>query len=111
MGWPPEVMEQATPAHQIRRLYEAVTRFIERNLGHSAVGPAVFALGKTSEPGAQPVFDKVLEHHLERDGAVLYQALIALENLGVLLPGSNGQWSIRDTKHHQKIARNYLSQK
>ncbi len=110
-GWPREVMEQATPPQQIHRLCEALIRFVERNLDHSAVGPAVFALGKALEPGARPVFDRVLEHHLERDGAALYQALIALDNLGVLLPGSTGHWSISETQHNQDVASRYLAQK
>ncbi|HYH98290.1 M20 family metallopeptidase [Hyalangium sp.] len=110
MGWPPEVIDQETSEAGVHLLRDALTRFIHRWMEHPSAGLAVWALGKLHYPGLKPLFDEVLEHHLERDPNLLYQALIALQNLGIRLPGEEQGMSVYEVERNRVMARSYRLQ-
>ena len=62
-----------------------VSEYIASNLNNSdrAMGPAVFALGKTYQDKYLNLFKSVMAQRLEIDLNSAYQAGIAIENLGV----------------------------
>ncbi|WP_224371717.1 M20 family metallopeptidase [Hyalangium versicolor] len=107
MGWPPEVIAQETSKEGDRKLRDALTRFVRRWIEHPSAGLAVWALGKLRAPEFKPLFDEVLEHHLERDPNLLYQALIALQNLDIPLSGLRQDMSVDEVERNRAIARSY----
>lgn len=110
MGWPPEVIDQETSEPGGRQLRDALIRFIRRWREHPAAGMAVWALGKLRDPELRPLFDEVLEHHLERDPNVLFQALMALRNLGIRVPGDEQGLSVHEVERNRILARSYRLQ-
>jgi succinyl-diaminopimelate desuccinylase len=111
MGWPPEVIEQETSEAGAHQLREALTRFIHRWMAHPSAGLAVWALSKLRDPGLKPLFDEVLEHHLERDPSILFQALVALQNVGIRLPGAEQGLSVNEAERNRVLARSYRLQR
>ncbi len=111
MGWPPEVIEQETSEAGGRQLRDALIRFIRRWQENPAAGMAVWALGKLRDPELKSLFEEVLEHHLERDPNVLFQALIALQNLGIRMPGDEQGMSVHEVERNRILARSYRMQR
>jgi succinyl-diaminopimelate desuccinylase len=110
MGWPPEVIDQEISLVGGHQLRDALVRFIHRWMEHPAAGMAVWALGKLHDPALKPVFDEVLDHHLERDPNVLFQAMMALQNLGIRMPGDPQGMSILEVERNRILARSYRLQ-
>jgi succinyl-diaminopimelate desuccinylase len=111
MGWPPEVIGQEVSEAGERQLRDALIRFVRRRMEHPEMGMAVWALGKLHDPELRALFDEVLEHHLERDPNALYQALIALQNLGIRLPGEEQGMSVYEVERNRGMARSYRLQR
>jgi len=110
MGWPPEVIDQEISEPGGRQLRDALIRFIRQWMGHAAVGMAVWALGKLRDPELKPLFEEVLEHHLERDPNALFQSLIALQNLGIRMPDEEQGLSVHEVERNRILARSYRLQ-
>jgi len=71
----------------------------------------VFALGKLNDPNLVSFFVEVLRRYLYSDATVLYQALIALDNVGVDVFAGCGSRSVRSVlavEGNQKLAAEYL---
>lgn len=89
-------------------LRRALERIALEGREPGTIASAVWALGKLDGDGALIDFcTTILERYVEKDGAILHQALIALENFGVDL-GRTGA-SIVDVAGNRSKARAYLA--
>lgn len=89
-------------------LRRALERIAVEGREPGTIASAVWALGKLEGDGALIDFcATILERYLEKDGAILHQALIALENFGVDLGRTRA--SIDDIAGNRSTARAYLA--
>ncbi len=101
-----EVVAEPLSEVGIERLRHAMAQFIRSHLEDDMISTAVFALGKLANPGDEKLFAEVLRFGLAQSHSeALYQALIALDNLGQL-----GDWSgclspLDDTVNRELAAR------
>jgi hypothetical protein len=86
-------------------------RFVEEHPDHDDAGTAVWALGKLFDQELTPLFESILRRHLEGNSGTLYQALIALNNLGIDFPEAAGSYSIHEVEKNKGMARAYLERK
>lgn len=98
----PEVSESQLTDADVRRLQKAIVRFVE------AGGRGSWVLGKTGDRRVKPALQKAVRRELNRDGAELYQAMIALENIGEKVFGETDR-SIGNVAANREQARIYLS--
>jgi hypothetical protein len=71
-------------------------------------GAVVWVLGKFHRPELRGFFERVLREELAGEGAVLWQALVALDNLEPGILRENGGGSILDVERNRVIARERL---
>src|SRR6266404_1989486 len=71
---------------------------------------AVFALGKLYDPGLTGFFVEVLRHYLLADAGVLYQAMIALDNLGVGVFAGRDSMSLFEEDENRALAAAFLNE-
>jgi hypothetical protein len=107
MGWPPEVLDQEPSEVGAQQLRDALTRFIRKWMDHPSAGLAVWALSKLRDPGLKALLDEVLDHHLEGDPNILFQTLVALQNLGIRIPGGEQGLAIHEVERNRSLARSY----
>jgi hypothetical protein len=74
--------EPASPADMVR-IRRCLVDLVQTGAPAPLAGAAVFALGKAYDPSLITFFTEVLRDYLHSDAGVLYQAMIALDNLGV----------------------------
>src|SRR5262249_14427100 len=99
--------EPAGPADLARLRGRLVDR---RRAGAAApvAGAAVFALGKLYDPGLTGFFVEVLQRHLHGDANVLYQAMIALDNLDVDVFAGRRSMSVLAEAENRAMAAEFL---
>lgn len=102
-GWPDEVAAANVSDENIARLQRAVVAYVERE------GVGTWALSKCDDPALKPVLLAVLRRQLEADADELFQAMIALQNLGEPVFGDDWDQSILDQSRNRELAREYLS--
>ncbi|MBU0678777.1 MAG: hypothetical protein KJ626_11750 [Verrucomicrobia bacterium] len=105
-----EIIDDAMRAgdrEPVTELGAALARIINDYLSEPGVGPAVWALGKLSDPKYHDLFDRVLAAQLDGDGEALYQALIALNNLGEMEQYQS--WAGFEVQENRCRARAYLA--
>jgi hypothetical protein len=102
-GWPDEVVAANITRDEVARLQRAVVAYVERN------GFGSWALGKCFDPALRPVLVTVLRRQLDGDTGELFQAMIALDNLGEPVFAGVGSRSILDESRNRELAREYLS--
>jgi hypothetical protein len=101
-AWPAEVINSHPTAANVRRLRDAVASFAERT------GLGAWALGKCGDASLKPVLMRIVRRQLLGDPGELFQAMIALENLGDPVFGGMTSRSIRDEGHNRELAQRYL---
>ncbi len=106
--WHPEVRDQPATAAELEQMSERLVA-LARSGPPSIVGSAVFALGKRSEPDLIPCFIEVMRAHLDRDAGVLYQAMIALDNLDVQVFPGRDSMSLHDEDENRAAAAAFLA--
>jgi hypothetical protein len=107
LDWPEVVAEPASPA-DLDRLRDLLTEPVRARPSPAVAGPAVFALGKLYDPGLTEFFVQVLRDHLHGDAGVLYQAMIALDNLGANVFAGRQSMSIRDEDENRVLAADFV---
>ena len=101
------IAEPASPA-DLARLSGRLVDLVEQGAPAPAVGGAVFALGKLYDPGLIGFFVDVLRRYLQTDAGVLYQAMIALDNLGVSVFAGRRSMSVLATDENRALATEFL---
>jgi len=104
-GWSEEVVATPVTDADVQRLKAALVEFIDRG-GHGS-----WSLGKAYDPSLIPVFCRVLRRELDGggDGHELYQAMIAVDNLGEDVFGDRSLMTHLDDDDYRALARAYLS--
>ena len=105
-GWPPAgasdaVMQSDVSAEDVVCLKSRLVAFIERG------GRGSWALGKTCDPALRPVYAGVLRREIDGDAGELFQAIMALQNIGECFDES-GSYSLLDESRNRALARRYL---
>ena len=78
----PEVLDRPATAPEVERLRNRLVELVRLRGAVRVAVAAVFALGKLYDPCLRPFFIEVMRDHFHRDAGVLYQAMIALDDLG-----------------------------
>jgi hypothetical protein len=103
-GWPEEVVRTDTISVDILRLKRAVVEFVERE------GFGTWTLSKCQDPSLKPVFIQVMRRHLQGDAGELFQAMLALSDLGENVFPDKHSMSVLDEAGNRELAREYLRQ-
>jgi hypothetical protein len=101
-GWPDEVVDTEVDAGDMARLREAVVGFVERH------GYGSWMLSKCQDPSLKPVFIRVLRKNVDGDAGELFQAMIALSNLGEDVFAGRCGMCILDEELNRRLAVGYL---
>ncbi len=106
--WPKRLVPFEVDERCIDELHGSLVHFVRANWSHPQAGLAVWAIGKLVRVADEPLFAAALEQGLEGDDNLLYQAVIALDNLR-LLPGEIMSFSGDAVETNRETARNYLA--
>jgi hypothetical protein len=101
--------EPASPA-DLARLRGRLVDLVRQEAPSPVAGAAVFALGKLYDPGLIGFFVEVLRRYLHTDAGVLYQAMIALDNLGVNVFAGRHSMSVLADDENRALATEFLRQ-
>jgi HEAT repeat protein len=101
------VAEPASPA-DVARLRASLVDLVHVGAPDPVAGAAVFALGKLHNPGLTEFFVEVLRTYLRGNAGVLYQAMIALDNLGVDVFGGRQSMSVLAEEENRALAHEFL---
>jgi hypothetical protein len=105
----PEVVNEPAGPDDLARLREALVELVVRRGSPLAVvAAAVFALGKAGDPGLTGFFTLVLRDYLHGDAGVLYQAMIALDNLGANVFAGRQSMSILEETENRVLAADFV---
>jgi len=104
----PEVLARPATAPEVERLRDRLVDLVRSGSPAPVAGAAVFALGKLHDPGLGPFFVEVLRDQLHRDAGVLYQAMIALDNLGADVFAGRGSMSVAEPEANRALAAAFL---
>jgi hypothetical protein len=99
--------EPATPA-EVRQLRDRLVDLVRAGAPAAVASGAVFALGKLHDAELRPFFVGVLRRYLAGDAGVLYQAMIALDNLGVPVFAGAQSMSVRLEGENRALAAEFL---
>jgi hypothetical protein len=101
--------EPASPA-DVARLRGRLVDLVRAGAPAPVAGAAVFALGKAYDPSLTPFFIDILRSYLHADAGVLYQAMIALDNLGVGVFAGRCSMSVLAEDENRALAAEFLRQ-
>ena len=101
------VTEPATPAN-LARLKQSLMTLIDSHRSTDLTGSAIWALGKSYQKELTPYFVNLLREYLDQDSGVLYQTMIALDNLEENVFDGRNSVSIKDEYENQMLAAAYI---
>ena len=104
----PEVLARPDTAPEVERLRDRLAELVRSGAPAPVAGAAVFALGKLHDPGLRPFFIEVMRDHLHRDAGVLYQAMIAPDNLGADVFAGQDSISVTEAGVNRVLAAAFL---
>lgn len=99
--------DPATP-DELTALRDALTDVANNAPAPGLAGSALFALGKRYDPALVNFFVRWLADRRTEDPAAAYQAMIALDNLGVSVFDEPGPWGVDDTARNLRMADRFL---
>ena len=106
-GYGPEVMDIELDEEAVDALHAALLSLVEPDLTHPQAGMIVWLIGKLARPGDLPLFERALESGLAGRDDLLYQALIALDNLDELAADASS-FAAFEVEKNRDLARAYL---
>jgi hypothetical protein len=92
-----------------REVVKALERLARAGDPPAPAAGAVFALGKRHDRALEGLFVELLREHVDGDANVLYQAMIALDNLDVPVFAGRDSMSVFDVEVNRLLARKYLA--
>jgi HEAT repeat protein len=101
--------EPASPA-DLARLRGRLVDLVRARPLAPVTTAAVFTLGKLHDPSLTPFFIELLRNYLHADAGVLYQAMIALDNLGVGVFAGRDSMSLLAEDENRALAADFLRQ-
>jgi hypothetical protein len=104
----PDVIAEPAAPEDLERLRDRLTELVRGGPPDDVASLAVFALGKLYDAGLTEFFVQVLRDYGHGDAGVLYQAMIALDNLGANVFGGRQSMSIRDEDENRALAADFV---
>lgn len=94
-----------------REVIRALVRLAREGAPPAPAAAAVFALGKRRDPMMEALFVDLLREHVEVEGdvGVLYQAMVALDNLGLAVFNRRDGHSALDADINRALAEKFLA--
>lgn len=108
-GWSPEVAAEPVDLVAQDSLIASLKRLAATRPDDAEVGAVYWALGKVMDPALREFFVDGLEEHLHRDPGVLFQVLIALDNLGEPVFKRRQSLSFNDVAENRADGEAYLA--
>ena len=105
-----EVLAEPASPGDVTRLRGRLVDLVREGAPATLTGAAVFALGKAYDPSLRAFFIEVLRDYLRADPGVLYQAMIALDNLGVSVFAGRQSMSVLAEDENRALATEFLRQ-
>ena len=109
-GYGPEVMGAELDEAGVGALHSALLGLVEPDLSHPHADMIVWLIGKLARPTDRQLFEQALERGLAGDDGLLYQALIALDNLDALDAGTTS-FAAFEVDKNRDLARAYLKRR
>jgi hypothetical protein len=106
-NWPSGSEPSEVNAQVIDELHTSLVRFVRGNLSHPHAGTTIWVIGKLVRASDEPLFAAAVAQGLRGDDNLVYQAVIALDNLEAL-PGNVSSFSGHEVETNRQIAREYL---
>ena len=103
-----EVLAEPAGPADLARLRGHLVDLVRAGVPAPAAGAAVFALGKLYDPGLTGFFVEVLQRYLRGDANVLYQAMIALDNLDTDVFAGRRSMSVLEEAENRALAAEFL---
>jgi hypothetical protein len=101
-GWSDEIIKANVTCEDLARLKFTLAKLIERG------GRGVWALSKSCDPKVKATCLRVLRRELNGDAGELYQAIVALQNIGECLGKVGSSQGLIDVAENRESARKYL---
>lgn len=92
-----------------REVIRALVRLARGGDPPAPAAAAVFALGKRHDPTLEGLFVDLLREHIEGDVGVLYQAMIALDNLEIPIFAGRNERSVLDVETNRALTKKFLT--
>jgi len=102
VGWPDQVIGANVTNDDVARLKVCLVNLIERG------GRGSWALGNSCDAKLKATYVRVLRREMNGDAGELYQAIIALMNIGECFDEDRHSCSILDEAENRALARKYL---
>lgn len=99
--------QPATPADLVR-LQQGLMTLIDSRRSVDLTTSAIWALGKCYQAELTPYFVNLLREYLSKDPGVLYQTMIALDNLDENVFDGRNSASLKEERENQVLAAAYL---
>ena len=96
-------------ADDVEWLKRALVGFVRRHPRHPELSRAIGGLQYLAAPDTKRLLVEVLRDCIGRDSNALYQALLALEELGEDVFGPRSSTSFDEVERNESVAREYLS--
>jgi hypothetical protein len=103
-----EVLAEPASAADLERLRGRLVDLVRAGAPVPVTGAAVFALGKACDSSLTAFFIEVLRRYLHEDASVLYQAMIALDNLSVGIFAGRQSMSVFAEDENRALATEFL---
>jgi len=98
------LIEECSP-DDLLRISTAMIDFVRTSPHHPKVGSVVWSLGKLCDPDLKPLFRHFLHANRAGEVHVIWQAVIALQNLGDgLLRGVTTWFDLDEHTFHKRVA-------
>ncbi len=92
-----------------REVVRALVRLAREGDPPAPAAAAIFALGKRRDPTLEGLFVDLLREHVGGDVGMLYQAMVALDQLGFDLFESRETHSVLDAEINRALASKFLT--
>jgi hypothetical protein len=110
-AWTDDVINHNITQEEILILKAAIIGFIQQSPINPHIGSAIWALGKLMDSSTKEILIKAMIRLLDEYPYDLYQAMIALNNIGEKPFGNRNSMSALDIEDNCKLARAYLNRK
>jgi hypothetical protein len=81
-GWSADVQTGVASEDKVARLKMALIEFVTKHVPPPPLESAIYALSALEDPSLKILFQRCMEIHRQRDMAILFAAMLALDRMG-----------------------------
>jgi hypothetical protein len=104
-----EVLDEPASPEELAEMRRRLIGLARGRVPVRVAQAALHALGRLFDPELTGVFVEVLRDHRDADAGALYQAMIALDNLGLDVFAGREVRSIREEAENRRLAAEFLA--